>query len=764
MGKLTDLIKKNKIDVSICLVTGMCCVIVFYVIFHVWNFDLNVPFAYSGDVIGMLQKLNVFARGESLANIQSLGAPYGSNQWHQMMDALLPQGIMYCLARITQSVGYTINAYFILTFAFSSMCTFAAMRMLKISRVTAIACGIIYAFIPGHMLRSQSHIFIGSCFSIPLMAVAVIYLMRGELCRAEYRDIKKLTFKEAIHSTDKKIIFCIISLAATTVSSLYYGVFGMFILIFAAVYISLNKRQWRHFVYFMWLCITELVCIVVIYLPPIISKLTDPFYNPINIVSRQICDVENYGLKFIQLILPVSDHRFSIFAKITERYNNSGFPLVNENRMSTLGLVMAAGFLFSFLIVLFKICVLNDIQLCAHLNVYMFCVGVIGGGASIIGFINYGIRCYNRFSFYIGIFSLIVVAKIFDAFWNSLKNKNVRQNLILKLKIVSALLIACVALLDQTTENMAFSAEKGAAAAGQFYNDKDFVQSIEGYEGKNASVLVLPFSTGNQGALGYTKENVFTVYQERIMTMHSETSKWSVGAASGERAESFLDNLSFHKDLDVLKIASVVGYNGIAIYRLGFEETRLSKWVEVLEDSLGKPAVESGDGKWVYYSISDFANDLRQHFSNDEWAKLQKMCFENIVSRKILGKELSNTSDQVKYENDAMIISQGEIQYGPYYNLLKGDYKIIISGDNLDEGEFRCTSEQGQIEIQKLDFEKSEHQVSYDIHLEENTNYVEFLCENKLQTEIKIDTVECTQAKDEDEKTLYNRLLEIKVE
>lgn len=140
------------------------------------------------------------------------------------------------------------------------------------------------------------------------------------------------------------------------------------------------------------------------------------------------------------------------------------------------------------------------------------------------------------------------------------------------------------------------------------------------------------------------------------------------------------------------------------------------------------------------------------------------MCFENIVSRKILGKELSNTSDQVKYENDAMIISQGEIQYGPYYNLLKGDYKIIISGDNLDEGEFRCTSEQGQIEIQKLDFEKSEHQVSYDIHLEENTNYVEFLCENKLQTEIKIDTVECTQAKDEDEKTLYNRLLEIKVE
>lgn len=201
----------------------------------------------------------------------------------------------------------------------------------------------------------------------------------------------------------------------------------MFLLSFAVMYICFDKKQIRHIYYYLLLCITELVCIIIMYFPLIISNILDENYEKISVVTRVMGDTESFGLKLAQLILPITNHRIDFLAKIKEIYNTS-FPLINENDMSTLGIIMAVFFLLSVLVPFFNLYKKNKIiEICGKMNLFIFCLATVGGIASIIGMVNHNIRCYNRYSFFIGVFSIIVFSVLFDKLWSQLasvwKNK-----------------------------------------------------------------------------------------------------------------------------------------------------------------------------------------------------------------------------------------------------------------------------------------------------------------------------------------------------
>lgn len=108
--------------------------------------------------------------------------------------------------------------------------------------------GIIYAFIPGHMLRGEAHITIGSCFTLPLIVLSVIYLCNGSLCKPDYQETDRLTMRETFFSIDKKMLFCVTSLVLTTFTSLYYGIFALFLISFAFVYNLIQQKTEKFFI------------------------------------------------------------------------------------------------------------------------------------------------------------------------------------------------------------------------------------------------------------------------------------------------------------------------------------------------------------------------------------------------------------------------------------------------------------------------------------------------------------------------------------
>src|SRR5437763_1497710 len=63
--------------------------------------------------------------------------------------------------------------------------------------------------------------------------------------------------------------------------------------------------------------------------------------NPIN--HRSSAAAEVYGMKITQLVLPVDGHRVQALARWKATYD-ADFPLVNENRTATLGVVGTVGF------------------------------------------------------------------------------------------------------------------------------------------------------------------------------------------------------------------------------------------------------------------------------------------------------------------------------------------------------------------------------------------------------------------------------------
>lgn len=736
-------------EIAYCILSGIIAIVLICIVWKIWNYDLNVPFNYSGDVIGILETIQTFVHGESLWNVSGMGAPFGSNRMHLLFDGSLHYMFLWVLAKLTGSVGYTINIYYILTFAFSAMCTYYMLRKLNVSRLSSMVGGIIYAFIPGHIMRGEAHIFVGSCYLLPLAILGIIYFIRGDFCKKEFGR-RKLKGLEVIKSIDKKMLFSILSFIGVTCLSLYYGVFIVIILSFAVLYVAIIQKQWRHVVYYLTTCISMVLSMVLIFLPQYISLWTDPEYVPISDGSRVMMDTEVYGLKLAQLILPITNHRISKFAEIREIYD-TGFPLVNENGLATLGLIMSIGFLIGIFTVFFNKGKETLVVLCGKINLFIFSVAVVGGIGSIIGMITYSIRCFNRFSYFIGGFAIIVSMLLFDEIWNRLKRLSFKQKNLLKIFISVALIF--MAVFDQTSADSAYAKEDALKHASVYYNDAQFVSNIENYEGENAKVLVLPISFGMSGAVGLTSAGQRNSYDTYFMYLHTQTSDWSVAALPGEKSDQWLESVSYNKEENILKIASAMGFSGVALFYEGYPEDELEKVLIKLESCLGKALFENENETWCYFSMKEFNEELKSDYTEEEWNEIKEVS-KDIKKITISGQKLYYTLN----DEDGRLL-KNSTQYGPYISLTPGEYQVVVRGNNLEKLEFECVSNEQAFEIKNI--KKSDDMVEYEIKVEQAVSGVEFKTYNMTSSTAEIDEIDCFIVLEEDvSELIYERFLE----
>jgi phosphoglycerol transferase len=138
---------------------------------------------------------------------------------------------------------------------------------------------------------------------------------------------------------------------------------------------------------------------------------------------------EIYGLKIIQMLLPVPGHFVGKLSSLSERYLALS-PYISENRMSSLGLVAAFGFFIMTAWGLLRpkftskpfsdqskrrISLLDQLS---SLNMFSVLIATIGGFGTLIAFLFFpSIRAYNRISIYIAFFSLaFLIALILELF------------------------------------------------------------------------------------------------------------------------------------------------------------------------------------------------------------------------------------------------------------------------------------------------------------------------------------------------------------
>jgi hypothetical protein len=590
-------------------------------LYHLYNADLNVPYSYSGD--GMLWTVDIknYINGGGLYYYPQLGAPFIAKFTTLPNFNLLYSLILLLLAHVSSSVGYIINYFYIFTFPLIGVTAFYALRKFGVGRLLAIFGSVLYAYLPEHMYRNINHLTLGNYFMVPIVAVILLWIMKGELLQNQ--DGASLGSGRNIFSglKNRKMIFAVICCFIFGMTDLYYAFFSCIFLAFAGIYIWTSTKQFRNCLPAILLIFIFIIGIGVTLIPYFL--VSDNSSYLFSSSGRVYNDTENYALKLSYLLFPISEHRIDAFARFTQDYMaNTG--LHGEEKYAALGTIGAFGFLYSIFIVVFNKLSKADkkIELFGKFNLFAVLLSIAGGGSLIIAmFLTSSIRCYNRTSVYIAIFSIAVVCLLLQEIQKKIKKKG-----IMALFLAGVILLGCWGIYDQTgyMSSVDFSSNKA-----QYYNDDNYVKQIESIEPKNAMILAMPVFTGDDPQY-YMPDNKMNIYEIRRLYLHSDTLRWNFSYDMGTPADKWQYYVGTQDVGDMLQDLAFAGFSGISIDKYAYTDSQYATLESGLEQYLKVTPIHDQMNRYSFFDMTQYVDTLRSQYTSDEWNAKNKQVLDMV--------------------------------------------------------------------------------------------------------------------------------------
>jgi len=295
-------------------------------------------------------------------------------------------------------------------------------------------------------------------------------------------------------------------------------------------------------------------------LPNIIFRLTNGT-NSI-VASRSPVESEVYGLKFVQFILPNYEHRLEYFRRIANSYA-SNFPLINENMMSSLGLLGSAG-LFYLLLKTILIFAGNSKQ-SKSIKFYVFNFWVLFMFATVGGFgavfaiaVSPQIRGWNRIGIFISFFALLGLA-------NLLKELQLRLVISKTVTFVFATTLLIGGIAD-TMPRVCSSCVTGIARYSEIQSS--FINQIESSLPAGSAIFQYPYTQFPEVPM----TNVMDSYSQLEGFIFSKSLKWSSGGIKGREGDAFFASLA-GQSLDFqYETLKKLGFSAVYIDSRGYKD------------------------------------------------------------------------------------------------------------------------------------------------------------------------------------------------
>jgi len=599
--------------------TGLLSLLLLALCLQLYNADLRVPLIYNGDgfQVSIMVK-GIIDNGNWFFNYYT-GAP-GGCEWYDFPIPNLLDFLMFrVISWIFPSYALTLNIYYILTFPLSAIIALFVIRQFKVSYLPAIVASLLFAFIPYHFLRGEAHFFLTTYYSIPLVVLIALWTYKGkELFFKKAPDTGKIKLNPDIPLILLGIAICVIAGS----SGIYYAFFSCLFIMVAGTTAFISKRE-KTTLFSAIVCVLIIgATLVAIMSPNLIYRLENGANT--EVAARQPADSEFYGLKIIQLLLPIGGHRIPMLAHITQAYNSSA-PLVNENMTASLGLAGSIGFLVMLIYLFYRPVnhnrntseADNTMQGLSLLNITAVLWGTIGGFASLFAYAIFPmIRSVNRISVYIAFFSLFMMAVLMEtAYLRYLKGR------LRKVVLVGALgLILVAGVLDQTSN--AYIPDYKTLSA-EYYSDDKFVKQIESSVPTGSMIFQLPYvPSPEECQVGHMQ-----LYDQSRAYLHSDKLRWSHGAMKGRSTDLFYRELLASNNMTgIVRTLSLMGFNGIYVDRLGYTDNgqgimaNLSKILET------QPIV-SDNSRLYFYDMRPYNEELKSGYTPDAY----KMSRENAL-------------------------------------------------------------------------------------------------------------------------------------
>ena len=580
-------------------------------VLKLWKADISVPLTVNrGDTLFNLVCIKGLKESGWYFYNKLLGAPFGLELYDLPMADSIHLLLLKILVIIFDNSAIALNLFFIAIFPLNAIAAYFVFRYLKISRSVSIVTSLLYAFLPYPFLRGQSHLFLATYYTIPLITLIILSLWSNNLpLIGRHQQLKS---KFGWHTiANQKSIFCIVVCLVLGSTGVYYAFFACIFIAVASVSAFLYKRD-------KYVFLSALILITLIFSSFFLNILPSLVYTYQNGANQEVArrnpnETERFGLKITNMLLPSEKYRFSIPTNpIKEYYKESQG---NENTFAGLGIIGSIGFLSLLFRSLFLASQSNRknsspsiYDRLALLNISALLFGIVGGfGTMFALLVTPIIRGTNRISIFIAFFSLLAVALFIDSI-NKKYVKKSRDKFIFNFFLVGGLLLG---ILDQTSPAFVpdYSSQKN-----EYINDQGFVHTIERVIPPNSMVFQLPYIAFPEN--GLANPNRIKDYDLFRGYLHSKNLKWSYGATQG-RHSNWHQAIS-EEPLDALltKI-SFIGFNGIYIDRYGYSD--MAKQLEVeMEKKLGTKPIINKDERLVFFSMDLFNKELHSLYNSEQ--------------------------------------------------------------------------------------------------------------------------------------------------
>lgn len=643
------------------LLLDLAVLIGLILVLQLWNSNITkYPLAYSGDAPQTIFYLQESLEEGPFGNTTRAGAPFFIEALDFSSGGYLFEILRWIVVAVCGDAAFGVNMIFLLGFFLTANISYFVMKKLNISKGSAFVLAILYAFIPYHFLRGIGHSGYSSYWPVPLFLYFCILYMKGQ--EGYQKTEGKTGWRSYLNSQN---LLHLTAILLITGKGIYFAFFACFFLC-VMIFLKLLRREHRNLIKQVAFDLVLSIVLFVVNMIPVLYSWA--VYGKGTSTNRLASEIETYGLKFIQLILPIENHRVGWLNDLAEKYTE--FPMVNENATAALGLVMAIGFIYLLFEILKKEHKNETVYACSLLNIFAFMLATIGGISSAIGLFFTSIRCYNRISIYIGFLAAVASAALLDKLGKKVKNRYV----------FGLILVALLGfgVYDQTSGEYVPDYETIKA---KWDSEKNFVAQIEEMEETGASIFQMPYMRyPENGPINNMRD-----YSHFAGIFHSKDLKWSYGCYKNREGDAWnrsIQNLSFEEHIKNIK---VMGYAGIYVDSYAYSVEDFAKLVSSMENLLNVKPIVSDNGRLYYYTLKNYTVDVTE-------AEITQMKVFTDFSEGFYSLENSEDSSwrwcvddgviSIYNVNDKAITIQLTMDVCTYDS---GTYPLYIGGDSDEE-------------------------------------------------------------------------------
>lgn len=574
-------------------------------IFQLWNINFQVPFNYRGDTLWFLSLIKGMVDNGWLYIIPQLSAPFSFNAAGFPSMTNLDWGIMKLISLFLDDPGAVLNVFWLISFVLTAWAAMLALRLLGITDWLALWLGLIYSFMPYAFFRNTAHISL-VYYCVPLLSCFAIVLACGDK-RHQSSSILAVGYLSAI---------------AQGFNYIYYSFFSVLLFLFSG-WLGYKKNNSLKSLRIAAVAISIITVSSLLNLLPSYRSWQE-YGKPPSMDFKTPEQAEIYALKLRKMLAPHEKNIVPVFNQWGRRDLSIPFPNENENSAARLGPFAAFGFLFILAILLGIIRSNNNeegntIKSIAAIALFSFLVTTVGGfGAIINEVIGSDIRCYNRFSVFIGFFSIAGFG-----LWLQEKIKAISNNRVHLIALSLVAVLICFSLYDQLLDSIKLNSlrQQDEQIA---YSEKQFVKALEAKLPFQTSIFQLPTTVFPENV----RERMY-LYDHARPYVWSSHLRWSWPSFS-QRHRNWQHQIDTLEGKELIEALILSNFRVIWVDRFGYADNG-AQTISSLIAAGANDILPNAHSRYVALDLEPVAIQLRERLSQKEFTEQQAMLLETPI-------------------------------------------------------------------------------------------------------------------------------------